>query len=191
MTTRGEETRANIATAALGLLRAKGSAGLTMRGVATATGLSLSNVQYHFKTRAALLDGVTEHHLRACSQALEHAVRDAGEVSLRTILLASLCDARVLATGPAFRELFALARTEPKVHAQLTRYYAASLERFTAFLSTISTASEATRTEVATILMTSIEGAYLLLDATPVTARALAERLEEVASRMLERQAPR
>ena len=185
MTTRGEETRANIATAALELLRAKGSAGLTMRGVAAATGLSLSNVQYHFKNRAALLDGLTTHHLQRCSDALEHALRDAGRVSLRSILVASLCDERVLATGPAFRELFALARSEPKVHAQLTTYYATSLERLTEFLGTISDATRSTRIEVATVLMTSIEGAYLLADATPVSAKALAKRLEAVAIRML------
>lgn len=185
MTTRGEETRANIASAALELLREKGSAGLTMRGVASATGLSLSNVQYHFKTRAALLDGLTTHHLRRCSDAFEQAVRDAGAVSLRTILAASLCDERVLATGPAFRELFALARAEPNVHAQLTAYYAASLERFADFLGTISEASHDTRLEVATVLMTSIEGAYLLIDATPVTSPTLAKTLEAVAICML------
>jgi AcrR family transcriptional regulator len=186
MTSRGEETRANIANAALELLREKGSAGLTMRGVATATGLSLSNVQYHFKNRASLLDGITTHHLRRCSDALERAVRDAGGLSLRTILVASLCDERVLATGPAFRELFALARTEPKVEAQLNAYYAASHERFTEFLGTISDAPRTTRIEVATVLMTSIEGAYLLMNATPVGARRLAERLEDVALCMLD-----
>lgn len=185
MTNRGDETRARIAATALTVLREKGSAGLTMRAVANATGLSLSNVQFHFKTRGDLLEGLTQHHLSLCSEALETAVARSRVPTLRAGLIASLCDEAVLATGPAFRELFALSRSEARVKAKLDAYYAASLDQLTDFLGTVSEAPRRRRLEVASLLITSIEGAYLLLDAFPIAPKRFALRLEEMALAML------
>ena len=185
MNSRGRQTRARIAATALALLRDKGSTGLTMRQVAAHSGLSLSNVQHHFKSREQLLIGITEHHLTLCSEALTRSLAKEPEITLGSILRVSLCDEDVLETAPAFRELFALARTEPGVRERLNAHYAHGLEQLVELLATISTQPGEQLVEVATVLMTSVEGAYLLAEATPVSGERLAARLEQVALQML------
>jgi AcrR family transcriptional regulator len=54
------ETKRRILGAARAILIAEGSGAFSMRKVATTAGLSLSNVQYYFKSRAELLDGILE-----------------------------------------------------------------------------------------------------------------------------------
>lgn len=185
MSRRGQDTRARIAAAALELLRERGSAGLTMRQVATRTGLSLSNVQYHFKFREQLLVGITEHHLELCSASMRQGLEAAGEVTLASVLRVSLCDEAVRATAPAFRELFALARVEAGVRERLDAHYAHSLEALVELLGSSSDAPRERLFEVGTLVMTSIEGAYLLASATPVSPERLAACLEEAVDRML------
>ncbi|MEO0600593.1 MAG: TetR/AcrR family transcriptional regulator [Myxococcota bacterium] len=183
---RGEQTRARIAAAALELLRERGSAGLTMRQVAVRTELALSNVQYHYASREALLVGLTDHHLALCRDALVRGVARAGPVTLRAVLEVSLCDPEAIASASAFRELFALARTEPEVHERLVAYYRKGFSEMIELLGeTWPTASRDALVEVATILLTSLEGAYLLADVTPVAGHRLAERLEAVAVALL------
>jgi AcrR family transcriptional regulator len=181
---RGHETRTRIAAEALTLLREKGSAGLTMRQVATRSGLSLSNVQYHYSSREKLLIGITEHHLAICHDALDAAL--GGRTGLRAGLQASLCDEGVMDSAPPFRELFALALTEPAVHERLMAYYRATHDRLTVALAAHYPAADGDLVEeAATLLMTSIEGAYLLDEATPVSRQRLAHRLERVVDTLL------
>lgn len=187
---RGQQTRARIAIEALKLLQERGASGLTMRQVALRSGLSLSNVQYHYKSREQLLIGMTEYHLAQCRGALVRGVERAGELTLRSVLRVSLCDVEVWESAPAFRELFALARLEDGVSQRLNDYYAAQLQELAGLLSTLAPVSKARSVEIATLLMTSIEGAYLLRAATPVSMERLADQLEETALTLL-RQPPR
>lgn len=162
---------------------------MTMRQVAKHAGLSLSNVQYHFKSPEDLLVGVTEHHLAECSAAMQTALGPAETPTLRSVLRASLCDEGVRSAAPAFRELFAKAQTEPAVRQKLNEYYQrmfeTSVERLRGTLPK-GRRSRKRVEEVVTVLMTSIEGAYLLEDVTPVAAKRLATVLEQVATTMLE-----
>lgn len=184
---RSEQTRARIVAAALELLREQGSAGLTMRRLAGRTGLALSNVQYHYRSREALLAGLTEHHLASCREAMVRGVERAGRLGVRTVIEVSLTDASALESASAFRELFALARTEPEVHRRLIVYYTRALSELVALLDAEWPGRGRERLEeAATVVMTSIEGAYLLVGATPVTGTRLAERLEAVVRALLE-----
>jgi len=184
--TRAQATRDRITAVAFELLREHGTAGMTMRQVALGAELSLSNVQYHFKSREALLVGVTEHHLAACRDALLAAVGPPERVTLRSVLRASLTDPRVLEVAPPFRELFAKALTEPGVRERLHAYYMRSLEGLVELLRQTSRKPRKRLEEVATVLMTAIEGAYLLEEITPVSGKRLATVLEQVATSMLE-----
>lgn len=157
-----------------------------MRQVAARSGLSLSNVQHHFKSRELLLIGITEHHLNLCTESLHQAMAREPELSLGAVLRVSLCEPEVLATAPAFRELFALARSEPGVRKRLDDHYAHALEQLMALLETITPRPEQELREIGTLLMTSLEGAYLLADATGVSGERLAARLEQVAMHLLE-----
>lgn len=178
-----------IAVAALEILREKGSSGLTMRGVAARCGLSLSNVQYHFRTRQLLLVGITEHHLSQCRQVMAEAL-DRADVSLRDVLEVSLMDPSVRQIARPFRELFALALVEPQVDERLQAYYAGSHQQLTALLGQLCSEGgeeppERALAEVATVLMTAVEGAYLIDEATGVAPDRLVDRLEAAAHLLL------
>lgn len=174
------ETRARIAAAALQLLREKGASGLSMRQVAARTGLSLSNVQYHYGSRERLLVGITEHHLALCQAAMTEALGPPEEVTLRRVLEASLLDPGVVEVAPPFRELFALALGEPRVHALLMAYYSGTHAQLTALLQGMGS-DPARAAQVAGALMAAIEGAYLLQEATGVSSEAMVDRLERMA----------
>ena len=60
--TRRENTRALILDAAWTLVADRGAGGLTMSGVARATGISRQAVHQHFATRARLLAEMAAHH---------------------------------------------------------------------------------------------------------------------------------
>jgi len=177
------ETRARIAAAALNLLREKGAAGLTMRKVASLTGLSLSNVQYHFGSREQLLVGITEHHLGLCREAMLTALGRQGAVSLRRVLTVSLLDPDVQHIVPPFRELFALGVAEPTVHELLMTHYRASHDQFMELLAAeFPEASQCTIAGVVGVLMTSIEGAYLIQPAIGLSNDELVEQLNAMAT---------
>lgn len=180
------ETRARIAAAALQLLREKGASGLSMRQVAARSGLSLSNVQYHYSSRERLLVGITEHHLELCHAALEVALGRHEEITLRAVLQASLLDEGVAEVTPPFRELFALALGEPRVHELLMDHYTVSHSQLTQLLAQMAPGRADTDVrEVAGVLMAAIEGAPLLQEATGLTAEAMVDRLEATAFLLL------
>ena len=157
-----------------------------MRQVASRTGLSLSNVQYHYKSRERLLVGITEHHLALCHDAMEAAVGDPANVTIRGVIEASLLDARVAEVTPPFRELFALALGEPRVHELLMAHYRAAHTQLTQLLSLHAPhRSPSEVAEAASVLMAAIEGAYLIREATGVSAEAMVHRLEATTYAML------
>ncbi len=157
-----------------------------MRGVASRVGLTLSNVQYHYPSRRVLLAALVDHHLAACSDAMQRG-RDLDAADpLADTLRVSLCDADVLAASRVFRDLFALAELDAEVAQRLRAYYRAMFEQAVEGLTALEPgATEARVAEVATVLMTSVEGFYLIGDATPVEGADLAGVLHAVAKSML------
>lgn len=179
-------TRARIAAAALDLLREKGASGLSMRQVAARTGLALSNVQYHYSSREQLLVGLTEHHLALCQGTMDRALARAGRVDLRSVLQVSLLDDEVRQTAAPFRELFALALAEPLVHELLMAHYRRAHAEFTELLGSIAPSRALSEvSEAAGLVMASIEGAYLLHEATGISLEATVDRLENLLQTML------
>lgn len=59
-----------IINCALTLLREEGDNGMTMRKVAAKAGMSLSNLQFYFKTKGDLLKGMVDYYFGICLDAL-------------------------------------------------------------------------------------------------------------------------
>ncbi|MEL6348736.1 MAG: hypothetical protein AAFV53_36870 [Myxococcota bacterium] len=161
-----------------------------MRKVAAKSGLSLSNVQYHYRTRALLLIGITDRHLAHCRESLITAAEPVDPLTLRNVLEISLLNENVRATAGPFRDLFALAKTEPAVHQRLMAHFRDAHQQLTALLGTIAPLPREELDEVATIIMTALEGAYLISEAMPVSPERFVDRLDATARIMLG-QAPR
>ncbi len=111
------DVRARVLTAAMGLLRAQGLAGLTQPRVAKVAGVSQSHLTYYFPTRAELLRAVLEAAVAGQIANLGRAMASPADPAERISALArALTDAentRVLValvlaadSDPAFRALY-------------------------------------------------------------------------------------
>jgi AcrR family transcriptional regulator len=61
----------HLLNCAMNILKESGDQGLTMRKVAEAAGMRLSNVQYYFKTKELLLGALLEGFLLAYAESME------------------------------------------------------------------------------------------------------------------------
>lgn len=181
-----KSTKERIAEAALRVLRRHGSVGLSMRKVASEAGVSLSNLQYHYGSREELLAGVVVHHFGLCQAALTRGMAKHSGDPLLAMLTVSLTDKKVLEVARIFRELFALAEIDKGVRKKLRIYYASLCAGAVDQLLETGMASDTRRAQqVVALLTTSIEGYYLVGDATGVDAEDMVSLLHRVALAML------
>ena len=113
---------------AMALLRNEGDRGVTMRRVAQDAGMSLSNVQYYFKNKDALLKAMADRYFYQCLEDIE------GEPFLfetndQTAALRAV-SRNFLAHGlevsdmcRVFREYWALATRNAEIENYLVNYY--------------------------------------------------------------------
>ncbi len=186
MTEKGELTRSKIAEAALKVLRSFGLGGLSMRKVSLEAGVSLGHLQYHYPSREALLAGVAEHHLGVCRASMQEGIRAQADSNPFTALTVALTQPKVVAVAGVFRDLFALAELDEKIRETLLNYFAESFSVTVEMLAHAYPSVEASRIEsVATLLLTAVEGYYLIGAATPFEPIAMAGLLERTAKSML------
>lgn len=108
------ETKRRILKAARDALIAEGSGSFSMRKVAAAAGLSLSNVQYYFKDRAELLDGILEGFVEGYREYLAGLgeLRGGGLPALRGFIREILREESDNEEILFFRSLFSFAESE-------------------------------------------------------------------------------
>ena len=129
MTTEGRKPKEiRIIQAALEILRDQGDHGLTMRKLASRTGMSLSNVQYYFSTKEVLLAALVEDYLEKCTALITNAIaadesRSREESVKRFVSTALSDDPSIIEMCAIFRELWAVATRNPDVSMQLDHYY--------------------------------------------------------------------
>lgn len=81
----GERTRANILAAAREQLVAGGPERIRLQEVAAAAGVSHSTVLHHFRSRAGLLDALTEHMFEGAQQAMIRAFLSGRDPAARSV----------------------------------------------------------------------------------------------------------
>lgn len=118
------ETKRRILKAARAILIAEGSGAFSMRKVAAAAGLSLSNVQYYFKTRAEVLDGILEGFIEGYRAYLTGLgeLRDGGARALRGFVREILREESNNDEILFFRSLFSFAERDA-LGARLAAFY--------------------------------------------------------------------
>ena len=117
-----------VLDAALALLETEGELGLTMRQVAVRAGMSLSNVQYYFKTRDELLKALADRYFAACLVEIRDialnqspdTVREDVETLLRTFLQHGM---EVTEMCRIFREYWAIATRNSSIEDYIAQYY--------------------------------------------------------------------
>ena len=117
-----------ILETALELLAEAGSEGLTMRKLAERSGMRLSNVQYHFKSRDDVLKAMVSLYLDQCTNRIVKMTSMNAGVSERERLQNLVEDGLSHASEISdmcrtFRELWAISSRDAGIHDHLMKYY--------------------------------------------------------------------
>jgi len=121
-------TKTLIITRTLDVLKEVGMEGLTMRKVAQAAGISLGNLQYHYKDKGALLSGLADSYFTLCLEELRSyrpSKEQADPEEQRHELIRFYLDHvdHISDMCRIFRELWALSTRDPAVETQMNAYY--------------------------------------------------------------------
>lgn len=117
----GERRRAQIVASGISVLQRDGYAALTVRSVATETGISAATVQHHFPHKSLLIEAVARGSVKAYEAAIEKILAQSTSAGfkLRSALRHILEDNGKASTANTFFELWAMANREPRARAEL------------------------------------------------------------------------
>jgi AcrR family transcriptional regulator len=128
MTKRDERTRL-IIDQTIQLLRDEGSEGLTLRKVAAACGITLSNLQYYFPGKAELIQATVAQFFTTCKELIQadralvlpKDPESSRAFLKRVIEVLVVCDNQEF--NVIFREIWALSSRDEALKATLEAYY--------------------------------------------------------------------
>jgi len=123
---RGTETVDAILKAAHSVLIDEGASAFTIRRIATASGMKVGNVSYHFPRKEMLIKIMLDELLESYDKLLESEVRRPGispEERLRLMIVICLDDIAGKRTTRLFTELWALANTNAFVADRVRAFY--------------------------------------------------------------------
>lgn len=164
---------------ALTLLIETGDSGLSMRKLADSANMRLSNLQYYYKTRDALLSAMAFQYFEKCTADLVVLTEHTESASLRErvhhVILAGLAhEQEVSDMCRAFREIWAISSRNAILEQCLTDYYR-SFSTIIVDFALQHEVDDASRQKFTSLLVPYFEG-------YSVTARALPLRREDVAT---------
>lgn len=147
---------------ALELLTDVGYQGLTMRGLAERCEMSLSNVQYYFRTKDELIGDIADRYFGDCNAVLLAHFDESGSIedragleSLLTIILEH--GQQMTDMCRVFRELWAIASRHEPLAVLLNEHYQRLGETIDQHLA-MPTLDSDRRAKVVTLLLTMSEG---------------------------------
>ncbi len=124
--------RAAIAATTLTLLEEYGGEGLSMRRVAERSGMSLGNLQYHYKNKEELLSAILNDFL---TQYLEENWGERENCSLEQIFLQILTHSSFDSCAIVFKELWSLSTRNESINGMLDQFYQQTHELFCQLLT--------------------------------------------------------
>lgn len=177
MSKRAEKTRTIIQTT-IQILRTEGAGGLTMRKVAKLSEIRLSNLQYYYKDKDALLEATIDDYFcknkEEVVQSIANIPQDIAFTDLlRLILEDALIDGNSSDRCAMFREIWALATKMPKIDALVRSYY----QQYNNWLCEQFAPSSQDPAMIVSLLMPYIEGYSLMGNALPVSKEKVIEGL--------------
>jgi AcrR family transcriptional regulator len=177
MSKRAEKTRTIIQTT-IKILREEGAGGLTMRKVAKLSEIRLSNLQYYYKDKDALLKATIHDYFREneiqVAQSIANLPSDISFVDLlKLILNEALIDGNSSERCAMFREIWALATKMPTIDALVRSYY----QQYNHWLCQQFAPSSKEPAMIVSLLMPYIEGYSLMGNALPISKEEVIEGL--------------
>ena len=177
MSKRAEKTSTIIQTTIL-ILRTEGAGGLTMRKVAKLSEIRLSNLQYYYKDKDALLEATIDDYFHKNKEEVTQSVASfPQEIAftdlLKFILEEALIDGNSSERCAMFREIWALATKMPKIDALVRSYY----QQYNNWLCEQFALFSQQPAIIVSLLMPYIEGYSLMGNALPVSKEKVIEGL--------------
>lgn len=156
------DTRQTIVDAAQKIFVDEGYNRFTLRKVATAAGVSLGNLNYHFRRKDDLLTALLEHVIAGYLLEFDRrrvAAGDSPEKQLEAVLEFWIDDLLKLDTTIFFPELWALANHDGEVASMTDRLYQRARQPLIALIPEINPTLSATEVEQRALVMcASMEG---------------------------------
>ncbi|WMX16631.1 MULTISPECIES: TetR/AcrR family transcriptional regulator [unclassified Aureispira] len=179
MSKRTEKTSKIIQTT-IQILCTEGAGGLTMRKVAKLSDIRLSNLQYYYKDKDALLEATIEDYFRQNEAVVtENLAILPDNITfsnlLEIILEESLIDGNSSPRCAMFREIWALATKMPSIAELVRSYYQQYNDWLCQQLAPYSTQPAV----IVSLLMPYVEGYSLMGNALPVSKKIIINTLIE------------
>ncbi|WP_085902963.1 TetR/AcrR family transcriptional regulator [Kiloniella majae] len=176
--------RAAIAAATLTLLEECGGEGLSMRRVADKSGISLGNLQYHYKNKEELLNAILNSFLK---QYLDENWGGRESSSLEQIFLQILTHSSFDSCAIVFKELWSLSTRNDEIDGMLDSFYRQTHELFCQLLtsSSGSTFDQQRVARTVNILLPFFEGYCVTKKALRSDPKILARDLASLAENFM------
>lgn len=174
---RAEKTTKIIQTT-IQLLCVEGAGGLTMRKVAKLSEIRLSNLQYYYKDKEALLEATIKDYFRQNEEEVTQSIAQLPndiplENLLEIILETSLIDGNSSPRCAMFREIWALATKMPIINDLVRSYY----QQYNNWLCKQFTPYSEDAATIVSLLMPYVEGYSLMGNALPVSKEEVIQGL--------------
>jgi AcrR family transcriptional regulator len=180
----------HILHCAMTILKESGDQGLTMRKIAEAADMRLSNVQYYFKTKELLLGALLEGFLLDYAQSMQTLVlpdKLDAEQKLKHLTFHILNDIEKSECAVVFKEIWAIAERNSAVKKAVDDYYAKLHQMLFDELKQIAPneCKSQTINNAVAILLPFIEGYCITSSNLKVSSKNLAEQLALILYRLL------
>ena len=173
-----------VLDAAFELLKSAGDHGVTMRQVASNAGMSLSNVQYYYKSKDELLKAVADRYFNACLAELK-VVEPVGshetlEEDLERILALFLQHGiEVTEMCCVFREYWAISTRNQEINDHINQYYEEMVRILSGKLRP-GAKSEEGLAKAVSFLIPYVEGYSITARAMPNSIQSITETLKVI-----------
>lgn len=164
----------------LEVLKTQGDYGVTMRKIASRCDITLSSLQYYFKTKDDLLKSVADRYFQQCVIMLRELPEITNEEELGTVLNSFLSysfensDMNII-----FKEYWAISSRNDVINEYLTRFYISFSEIMTEKLRPLSDSDDALAQAVS-ILIPYVEGYPMVALSIPKGLDSTSELLKTV-----------
>jgi len=162
----GLRTRNEIVKVARKLLLEGGPLEFSLRAVALRAGISVSNLQYYFPIRPAVLRAVMEPEINAYFDALKQALNNSVSPlkAHDAILVRAVADARDIKHVSLWRHFFSFAATDPECAKLLDEWYDTLTSELAQLIRTINPKYDVAGSQhVAALLIAMADGLSLQL----------------------------
>ncbi len=178
MTKKSSKTE-KILDIAIDLLKSEGDYGVTMRKVSSLAGMSLSNVQYYFKSKDELLKAMADRYFHQCLEGLRQQPVLNHKEDLKPFITRLLVHGHEVSDMcRIFREYWAISTRNEVIQSYLQDYYCSIIEVMQQKLMPLAKNSHSLSLATS-ILIPFMEGYSVTAKSLPIEPELMATTLEK------------